>query len=98
MKKFLNKIIEACDPIQVFIFGSMAKGTNHSGSDIDFFIIVDDFADVELIYTKFNQSKILDQNDFIIRKSSEFEKNKNDISTIDLVVNLEGKLIYSNNP
>lgn len=90
----LSKIIEFCDPFQVFVFGSTAKGTNHAGSDIDFFIVVDDSADIDLLYSGFNRAGFLAGNDFIIRKLSDFEKNKNNISMMDLVVNLEGKLIY----
>ncbi len=96
MDKLVSDIVEICNPNQIYLFGSVAKGTNHAGSDRDLLIVVDDAVDVETLYARLAKLDLLKGNDLVIRNASEFEANKSDISKIDLVVNLQGKLIYQN--
>jgi predicted nucleotidyltransferase len=35
-----ERIVALCNPTQVYLFGSYAKGTQHDGSDLDFLIVV----------------------------------------------------------
>jgi predicted nucleotidyltransferase len=37
----VQQIVEACRPNQIYVFGSYALGTAHSGSDLDFLIVQD---------------------------------------------------------
>ena len=94
MLRVLKNIIEVCDPIRLFVFGSVARGTANADSDVDLFLVVDDTADIEALYSRLDELGVGRSNDIVIRRLSEFERNKMEIGKIDVVVDIEGKLIY----
>lgn len=36
-----DRIVEACDPEAIFLFGSVARAEHHSGSDLDVLVVAD---------------------------------------------------------
>ena len=38
-----EKLIEAFNPLSIYLFGSFAWGTPHENSDMDFLIVIDDY-------------------------------------------------------
>ena len=41
IQRLVNRYIHAFAPEQIIVFGSFAKGTNHTGSDVDLLIVTD---------------------------------------------------------
>lgn len=41
-KELLEGVIRVFDPVEVWLFGSHARGDTHEDSDIDLFVVVDD--------------------------------------------------------
>lgn len=42
IEELKNRFVESLSPMQVYLFGSFADGTNTEDSDLDFYIVVDD--------------------------------------------------------
>jgi uncharacterized protein len=41
IERLVNRYINAFAPEQIIVFGSFAKGTNHTGSDVDLLIVTE---------------------------------------------------------
>jgi predicted nucleotidyltransferase len=97
-RNIIGEIVKAvagiCNPVKVYVFGSIAKGTFDDQSDLDLFVVVDDNADVDSLYEKLGQAGLTTGNDVVLRKNSEFIENNGKIEMLDSVVNLEGKVVY----
>jgi uncharacterized protein len=41
-KRLLDGVVRTFDPVEVYLFGSKARGDAHADSDIDLYVVVDD--------------------------------------------------------
>lgn len=41
-KRLLDGVVRTFDPVEVYLFGSQARGDAHADSDIDLYVVIDD--------------------------------------------------------
>lgn len=92
--KIVKGIVGICNPLEVYVFGSVAKGTFDENSDVDLFVVVDDEADVDGLHDALGQAGLTVGNDIVIRRSSQFVENAEKIEMIDSVISSQGKTVY----
>ena len=88
----LADILSVCEPIQVFLFGSAARGEMTDASDLDFLLILPDHTDVKAVKSKYYCRKR--QRDYpvdiIFMTASDFAQ-KSQIGGIAMICANEGK-------
>ena len=91
----LQRIVENCDPESVYLFGSAARGEMTDASDLDFLVVLPDFADIKSLKSRYYRSSVARTVpvDTVFVKRSEFEKRSR-IGGVCFVVADEGKLLY----
>lgn len=96
-KELLEGVIRVFDPVEVWLFGSHARGDTHEDSDIDLFVVVDDekrgkFEAGESIAAARNG--FCGPLDLFLTTSSAFEQRRTVIGTLDEIVSGEGARVY----
>lgn len=92
LNKVLKEVVDLCDPVAVYLFGSAVRGEIYN--DLDFFVVLGDDNDVECTYRKLEEAQLCEDNDFVIRTVSEFRNKMHQFGEIDLIVRIEGKLLF----
>ncbi len=97
-QKLLDGILRQFDPVEVYLFGSHARGDAHEDSDIDLYVVLDD-----------DRAKNLDRGraigearrgypgavDIVLSTASRYQARKDLIGTLAEIVQGEGKRIYA---
>jgi len=95
--KAVASLTAALNPRQIYLFGSCARGTEHTESDIDLFVVVDDGVGDKLSNTRkaYRATRELPvAKDIIVDEVSVFEKRAQWTSSIESEVLENGKLLY----
>ncbi|MCX6252316.1 MAG: nucleotidyltransferase domain-containing protein [Bacteroidetes bacterium] len=99
LQYIINRIAEAYQPMQIWLFGSYARNTQNQASDIDLLVIKETETKAtrrpDEIHKLFNPY-IFDL-DILVYTPSEFEKQKQQINTMAFIINKEGKRVYERN-
>lgn len=92
----LRRIIENCDPVSVYLFGSAARGEMTDTSDLDFLVVLSDFADVKSLKSRYYRSgaERTVPVDAVFVKRSEFERRSR-IGGLCFIVADEGRLLFT---
>lgn len=96
IRNIVEQLIRLYKPEKVVLFGSLAEGKVHQGTDIDLFIIKSDVPElgVDRIRQLDELIKYRLATDFIVYKPEEFEKRlKSDDPFVKKIIK-EGKLLY----
>ncbi len=94
-KPLLDGIVQVFDPVQVFLFGSHARGEAHADSDIDLYVVVDDDTPDERLRAVGRASEAYDGDvDIIVARQSTHDRKKTWLSSIARQVVKEGRLVY----
>jgi predicted nucleotidyltransferase len=93
----IAKIVARANPVQVWLFGSRARGDHDEDSDYDIMIVVDDSwpagkANAIEAYKLIEGRKI--PVDALMARQSTFVQDKGVIGTLSDIVWAEGKLLY----
>ena len=99
LDKIVSKIVDAVHPYRIYLFGSLAKGTQREDSDIDLFIL----ADMEGSRRKRSICirRLFPRRDFsidvLVFRPEEFDRQKTLINSISHIVSKEGNVVYERN-
>ena len=102
VQKYIDKIKEAYEPQQIWLWGSRAYGTPHEYSDIDLIVVSESFANVRFIQRMPSFLRKLglvtdtsvEVLDVLCYTPEEFERKKSQISIVREVVNKGIRLLY----
>ncbi len=93
-----NRLIEAYNPLEIYLFGSYAWGTPDEQSDLDLLIVVESADKNPYTRPLIGYDALMDidiPNDIFVYTKEEFEKRSNDLVTLDYKIKREGKLLYA---
>ena len=93
-----NKLVEAYDPLEIYLFGSYAWGHPTEDSDLDFAVIVEK-TDLKKYKRPLAGYEALIRfefpNDIIVYTKKEFDKHSSLVSTFCRKIKDEGEKIYT---
>ena len=93
----VRQIVEAARPLQVVLFGSGARGTMRSGSDIDLMVVMPDGTHrrktAQSLYRAISGVKT--PFDLLVATPKDLEKHKNNIGLIYQTILREGQVLYA---
>ncbi len=93
-----DRIVEACDPEAVILFGSAARGEVRAGSDIDLLVIVDlpegttQRDQARRLYRLFRGWRL--PIDIVVRTPEHYDREKRLLGMISDIATEEGMCIY----
>ena len=96
IEKLKECIVEQLLPVQIYLFGSYANNTFTNESDLDFYIVVKDVADIPAETAKaYKAVRRVKQHpvDIVLGTRSRFEARK-DIPSVENEVYRKGVLLY----
>ena len=93
----VKALAAALNPKQIYLFGSCARGTATTGSDIDLFVVVEDgsgdkLSNASKAYRATRQLPV--SKDIIVDQESVFKKRAGWMSSIEREVFETGTLVY----
>lgn len=98
IEEITRRLVEACQPVRVYLFGSEARGDAGPDSDLDFLVVVPDDAPEDVIRgTRLHQAirGVAFATDVIPWRRSDFEgRAAYVVASLPATVVREGKLLY----
>ncbi len=95
LQSLLTRIKEKYNPLQIWLFGSRARGDARPGSDWDLLVVVpDDAVDPDPLALWRLQKDSGVHADIIACRASDFREDRDTANTIGYVVAREGMLLY----
>jgi uncharacterized protein len=94
-----RRLIEAYNPIAIYLFGSYAWGEPTEDSDIDLYILFKKSTDINFDLKKRGNRQLAGIGfavDFLLNYQVDFNKRAKHPSTLERKIKTEGKLIYKN--
>lgn len=97
VRELLVKLVERWNPLQIWLFGSRARGRASSGSDWDLLVVVpdttpEDQRNYEAIWDARRGSRI--PVDLVVFTQSEFLDDRNVTNTLPYEASVAGVLLY----
>lgn len=97
--KLINERLKtAMNPTRIYLFGSYAKNTQHEGSDYDFYLVMPDSSENEILLGQkaYRSLRGIRKTpvDIVVGYESDFERLKNQ-PTIEREVARDGVLLYA---
>jgi len=99
LEKVKNRLVEAYNPLAIYLFGSRAWGEPGKDNDYDFLIVVPDNAKLDRPYALKGHTALSDlriSKDIIVTKQENFIRQANHVSTFYYKIKKEAVKIYSN--
>ena len=97
-QEFITRIVEELHPVQIWLFGSRAKGTARPDSDWDLFVVLPDTASEDDLDGVKRWPRLRDifakRVELITTTKAEFDRWKLSLGTLDQIVNDEGFVVY----
>ena len=94
-----DRIVEACHPKALYLFGSAARGVAREGSDLDLLVVMDLPEGVRSYEKAGELSRLFDgwllPMDILVRTPEQFERGTRLLGFIERTVLREGKLLYA---
>ena len=92
-----RRLVEAYNPVAIYLFGSYAWGEPNEDSDLDLMVILSDSFEVAFSSHKKGKWALRDlkiANDLILANRYYFEKTALQSSTLEFKIKNEGKKLY----
>ncbi len=92
-----KRLVEAYDPVAIYLFGSYAWGEPNEDSDLDLMVILSDAHEVVFSTHKKGKLALRDlkiDNDLIVANKHYFDKTASKSSTLEYKIKNEGKRLY----
>lgn len=95
--EMVRRIVQHCDPDQIILFGSQARGTAHAGSDVDLLVVmpVEGSKRAKQVELRCVLHDICIPKDIIVVRPQEFERRRNIVGTVVWPAVREGKVRYA---
>ena len=101
-----RRLVEAYNPVAIYLFGSYAWGVPTEDSDLDFMVIVSDTINTDFTYRR-EKTRILGEAfyksdylnfpvDVLVNTESKFFSRSNHPSTLQFKILNEGREVYGN--
>lgn len=93
----LDGIVRRLSPVEIWLFGSRARGEARPNSDFDLFVVMDDDAGADRFSNRAKaeaRARYDGTADLILRRRSSFERRRRLVGTLDEVVAAEGVPVY----
>lgn len=92
-----KRLVEAYDPVAIYLFGSYAWGEPNEDSDLDFMVILSD--SFQVAYSTYKKGKwalrdLKIDNDIVVENNHQFEQRASHPSTLEFKIQKEGKQLY----
>lgn len=90
-------LVEACDPREIVLFGSVARGDAGPGSDIDLLVVIDDTADWASAGKAAISAvaRLVPDVDVIVATQGQVEANRERPGTVIRPALREGRVVYA---
>jgi predicted nucleotidyltransferase len=98
LEEVKRRLIEAYNPVAIYVFGSYAWGTPTEESDLDLLVVIDesDEKSYKRPVVGYRALRGLDiSKDLIVKTKDEFENSASNITTLVYKIKKSGKLIYA---
>jgi len=92
------KVVEDYDPQAIYLFGSVARGDDHQGSDIDLLIVFDDKASIPSGSDVYRSASAPGNRDVIVTDLASFHQDKLRLWHVAHQAATEGILLYWREP
>jgi predicted nucleotidyltransferase len=97
VQEIIDQIVALARPKRVIVFGSAARGTNTSDSDLDVLVVVSDGTHrrnvAQMLYRSVKRHGV--PVDFVIVTESDLVNHKDDFWTVICPALREGKVVYA---
>ncbi|HYD46453.1 MAG TPA: nucleotidyltransferase domain-containing protein [Phenylobacterium sp.] len=93
----LDGVVDHLDPLEVYLFGSRARGDEKADSDFDLLVVVrDDAPAADISGRKLAQarSRYRGPVDILVSRKSHFERRRTMLGALAEIVSREGVLVY----
>ena len=93
----VRRIVQHCDPDQIILFGSQARGTAHADSDVDLLVVmpVEGSKRAKQVELRCVLHDICIPKDIIVVRPEELERRRNIVGTVVWPAVGEGKVLYA---
>ena len=95
--EMVRRIVDHCDPDQIILFGSQARGTAHADSDVDLLVVmpVEGSKRAKQVELRCVLHDICIPKDIIVVRPEELERRRNIVGTVVWPAVREGKVLYA---
>lgn len=95
--EMVQRIVQHCDPDQIILFGSQARGTAHADSDVDLLVVmpVEGSKRAKQVELRCVLHDICVPKDIIVVRPEELERRRNIVGTVVWPAVREGKVLYA---
>ena len=95
--EMVQRIVKHCDPDQIILFGSQARGTAHADSDVDLLVVmpVEGSKRAKQVELRCLLYDIYVPKDIIVVRPEELERRRNIVGTVVWPAVREGKVLYA---
>lgn len=97
LDELVAKIVTRARPVQIWLFGSRARGDHDEDSDYDLLIVVDDAWPAGKV-NAFEAYKLVEGRtipvDALMVRQATFERDRDVVGTLSRMVWLDGKVLY----
>jgi uncharacterized protein len=97
LEEVTRRLVEACHPDRIYLFGSVARGEAQPGSDFDFLLVVPDDAPRDLLSGKLPHAAVSDLDlftDMVVYTRTYFGERLQLIASMPATIAREGRLLY----
>jgi predicted nucleotidyltransferase/HEPN domain-containing protein len=97
LEEVTRRLVEACHPIRIYLFGSAARGEAGTGSDYDILLVVPDDAPRDLLTSRIPYAAVRDLHlltDLVVYTRSYFGARLHLIASMPATIVREGTLLY----
>ena len=95
--EMVRRIVQHCDPDQIILFGSQARGTAHVDSDVDLLVVmpVEGSKRAKQVELRCILHDIAVPKDIIVIRPEEFERRRDIVGTVVWPAVREGKVLHA---
>jgi len=95
--EMVRRIVKHCDPDQIILFGSQARGTAHADSDVDLLVVmpVQGSKRAKQVELRCLLHDIYVPKDIIVVRLEELERRRDIVGTVVWPAMREGKVLYA---
>ena len=99
IEEIQKRLVQAYNPVAIYLFGSYAWGTPTEDSDLDLLIVIDASDEKSykrpLVGYKALRGLELVSKDLIVQTKEEFDRSSSDVTTLGYKIKRDGKLLYA---